>query len=45
MYYSDSGQFKELCGYEIDGFWYPRVTKIVDIKAINANINPAQYRL
>ena len=32
-------QFKELCGYEIDGFWYPRVTKIVEIKA-----KPALYR-
>lgn len=28
-----------MCGYEIDGFWYPRVTKIVDIKS-----KPALYR-
>ena len=39
MYYSDENHFKSLCGYEIDGFWYPRVTKIVDIKA-----KPALYR-
>lgn len=32
-------RFKEQCGYEIDGFWYPRVTKIVEIKA-----KPALYR-
>ncbi len=31
--------FKDVCGYEIDGFWYPRVTKIVEIKA-----KPALYR-
>lgn len=39
MYYKDVAQFKELAGYEIDGFWYPRVTKIVEIKA-----KPALYR-
>lgn len=37
--YKNIEQFKELCGYEIDGFWYPRVTKIIDIKA-----KPALYR-
>lgn len=37
--FSSIEQFKEACGYEIDGFWYPRVTKIVDIKA-----KPALYR-
>lgn len=31
--------FKAQCGYEIDGVWYPRVTKIVDIKT-----KPALYR-
>lgn len=31
-------QFKEKCGYEIDGLWYPRVTKIVEIKS-----KPALY--
>lgn len=36
--YKNLEQFKELCGYEIDGFWYPRVTKIVDIKS-----KPALY--
>lgn len=39
MYFRDEEHFKSLCGYEIDGFWYPRVTKIVDIKA-----KPALYR-
>lgn len=38
MYYSDTEQFKSQCGYDIDGFWYPRVTKIVEIKA-----KPALY--
>lgn len=32
-------EFKESAGYEIDGFWYPRVTRIVEIKA-----KPALYR-
>lgn len=31
--------FKEKSGYDIDGVWYPRVTKIVEIKA-----KPALYR-
>ena len=39
MYFSTPEQFKELCGYEIDNVWYPRVTKIVEIKA-----KPALYR-
>ncbi|HXF44308.1 MAG TPA: hypothetical protein VNK70_02505 [Candidatus Paceibacterota bacterium] len=39
MYYSDENHFKSLCGYEVDGFWYPRVTKIVEIKS-----KPALYR-
>jgi hypothetical protein len=39
MYYSNLDHFKGLAGYEIDGFWYPRVTKIVEIKA-----KPALYR-
>ncbi len=38
MYFSDSEGFKSLCGYDIDGVWYPRVTKIVEIKA-----KPALY--
>lgn len=38
MNYTDPEQFKAMCGYEIDGFWYPRVTKIVEIKA-----KPALY--
>lgn len=33
MFYDSPEKFKEQCGYEIDGFWYPRVTKIVEIKA------------
>jgi len=39
MFYSNSEHFKSLSGYEIDGVWYPRVTKIVEIKA-----KPALYR-
>ena len=38
MEFKNVDKFKELCGYEIDGFWYPRVTKIVDIKS-----KPALY--
>ncbi len=32
-YYKDTESFKEASGYDIDGVWYPRVTKIVSIKA------------
>jgi len=39
MYYSTVEKFKELSGYEINGIWYPRVTKIIDIKS-----KPALYR-
>lgn len=39
MFYSDIGHFKGVSGYEIDGVWYPRVTRIVEIKA-----KPALYR-
>lgn len=39
MYYKDESDFKELCGYTIDDVWYPRVTKIVEIKA-----KPALYK-
>ena len=35
---TDINEFKETSGYEIDGVWYPRVTKIVGIKA-----KPALY--
>lgn len=38
-YYSDAEGFKSANGYDIDGVWYPRVTKIVSIKA-----KPALYR-
>jgi hypothetical protein len=31
--YDNADNFKAECGYEIDGIWYPRVTKIVSIKA------------
>jgi hypothetical protein len=37
--FSSPEEFKEQCGYEIEGTWYPRVTKIVGIKA-----KPALYR-
>ena len=39
MYYSNLQHFKGLSGYEIDGAWYPRVTKIIDIKS-----KPALYK-
>jgi len=32
-YFKDEQSFKDASGYEIDGVWYPRVTKIVSIKA------------
>ena len=32
-YYTDSETFKEANGYTIEDVWYPRVTKIVSIKA------------
>jgi hypothetical protein len=38
-YYRDAEHFKSLSGYEIEGIWYPRVTKIVEIKA-----KPALYK-
>lgn len=37
--FKDVDDFKRECGYEIGGQWYPRVTKIVGIKA-----KPALYR-
>src|SRR3989338_3484974 len=37
--FKDETGFKEACGYTIDDIWYPRVTKIVSIKA-----KPALYR-
>ncbi|MBI4991875.1 MAG: hypothetical protein HZB99_01540 [Candidatus Harrisonbacteria bacterium] len=37
--FKNAEDFKEKCGYEIDGHWYPRVTKIVEIKS-----KPALYR-
>src|SRR3989338_7771363 len=37
-YYSTAENFKEENGYIIDDIWYPRVTKIVSIKA-----KPALY--
>src|SRR3989344_1124307 len=38
-YFTNAEQFKTICGYDIDGKWYPRVTKILDIKS-----KPALYR-
>ncbi|MBN2197847.1 hypothetical protein JW698_01455 [Candidatus Wolfebacteria bacterium] len=38
MNYSNLQNFKESSGYDIDGFWFPRVTKIVNIKS-----KPALY--
>ncbi|PIR44216.1 hypothetical protein COV23_00965 [Candidatus Wolfebacteria bacterium CG10_big_fil_rev_8_21_14_0_10_31_9] len=39
MYYTDKNHFKSLSGYEIGSTWYPRVTKIVEIKS-----KPALYK-
>ena len=39
MYYSNLEHFKGMSGYDLDGVWYPRVTKIVEIKA-----KPALYK-
>lgn len=36
--YKNEDDFREKCGYVIDGLWYPRVTKILDIKS-----KPALY--
>src|SRR5580700_7402575 len=36
--FKDLSDFKEQCGYTIEGAWYPRVTKIVTIKS-----KPALY--
>ena len=33
MFYTSAEKFKEKNGYVIDGFWYPRVTSIVNIKS------------
>ena len=33
MRYTDTNHFKKECGYEVNGVWMPRVTKILDIKA------------
>ncbi|MBI2054505.1 MAG: hypothetical protein HYT39_00160 [Candidatus Sungbacteria bacterium] len=33
MRYDGAGHFKSVCGYTIEGIWYPRVTKILDIKS------------
>ena len=38
-WFKDEKSFKEASGYDIDGAWYPRVTKILSIKA-----KPALYR-
>ncbi len=31
--FKDAADFKAQCGYDIDGVWYPRVTRITDMKA------------
>ncbi len=33
MWYQDENEFKSLNGYDVDGTWYPRVTKILEIKS------------
>ncbi|MEK7083567.1 MAG: hypothetical protein AAB972_05320 [Patescibacteria group bacterium] len=33
MFYTDALEFKQANGYVIDGTWYPRVTKILEVKS------------
>ena len=33
MWYQNLSHFKSVCGHEVNGSWYPRVTKILDIKS------------
>lgn len=33
MYFKGAGEFKELMGYELENGWYPRVTKILEVKS------------
>lgn len=33
MWYQDIKHFKSVCGYEVNGAWLPRVTRILSIKA------------
>lgn len=33
MWYRDAEHFKASCGHEVGGVWYPRVTRILSIKA------------
>lgn len=33
MWYNNAEQFKALSGHEVHGVWYPRVTKILSVKA------------
>lgn len=33
MRYTDTEHFKSICGYTINDIWYPRVTKILDVKS------------
>lgn len=33
MWFRDGESFKDTMGYEVEGAWFPRVTKIVDIKS------------
>ncbi|KKT39899.1 hypothetical protein A2W54_01585 [Candidatus Giovannonibacteria bacterium RIFCSPHIGHO2_02_43_13] len=33
MWYKSGEEFKKAAGHEVDGVWYPRVTKILEVKA------------
>ena len=33
MWHKDETEFKSVNGYDVDGIWYPRVTKILEIKS------------
>ncbi len=32
-YFKNAEEFKQNCGYDVNGIWYPRVTRIVSIKS------------
>ncbi len=33
MWYKDINHFKGVCGYDVNGTWYPRVTRILSVKS------------
>src|SRR3989344_1048708 len=33
MWYNNAEEFKAGCGYDVNGAWFPRVTKVLEIKS------------